>query len=76
MDVKKAQVFINEKEIKQKILALTPEVARKLGIKHRSTLKRMKDRNMREGKLNLVTKEVRKFAKGSKSFLCVINFLV
>lgn len=55
-----AQVFINEEEIKQKILALTPEEARKLVIKHRSTLKRMKDRVMKEGKINLNTKEVKK----------------
>jgi hypothetical protein len=56
LDVIGAQVFINEEEIQQKILALTPEEARKLGIKHRSTLKRMKDRIMKEGKINLDTK--------------------
>lgn len=42
------------------ILELTPEEARKIGIKHRSTLKRMKDRIMKEGKINLDTKEVKK----------------
>ena len=41
LDVKKAQ--------EQKILALNPEEARKLGIKHRSTLKRMKDRILSRG---------------------------
>jgi hypothetical protein len=51
---------VNEEEIKQKILALTPEEARKLGINHRSTLKRMKDRIIKEDKINLVTKEVKK----------------
>ena len=33
LDVTKSQVFINEEDIKQKILALTSEEARKLGIK-------------------------------------------
>jgi hypothetical protein len=42
------------------ILALSPEEAQKLGIKHRSTLKRMKDRIMKERKINLDTKEVKK----------------
>jgi 1-aminocyclopropane-1-carboxylate deaminase/D-cysteine desulfhydrase-like pyridoxal-dependent ACC family enzyme len=59
LDVIGAQVFIDEEEIKQMILALTPEEARKLGIKHRSTLKRMKDR-IKNGKINLDTKEVKK----------------
>lgn len=54
-----AQIFINEEEIKQRILSLTPEEARKLGIKHRSTSKRMKDR-IKDGKINLDTKEVKK----------------
>jgi len=60
LDVTGAQVFINQEEIKQKILALTPEEARKIGIKHRSTLKRMKDRILSCGKVNLDTKEMRK----------------
>lgn len=60
LDVTKSQVFINEEEIKQKILALIPEEARKLGIKHRSTSKRMKDRIIKEGKISLDTKEVKK----------------
>jgi transposase len=45
----------------QKILELTPEIARNAGIKHRSTLKRMKDRIVKNGKINLNTKAVRKF---------------
>ncbi|WP_231591692.1 DNA polymerase [Methanosarcina sp. WH1] len=60
LDVTGAQVFINEVEIKKKILALTPEEARKLGVMHRSTLKRMKDRIMKGDKINLDTKEVKK----------------
>lgn len=38
LDFKKAQELIDENGIKEKILALTPEEARKLGIKHRSAL--------------------------------------
>lgn len=53
LDVTGAQVFINEEEVKRIILALTPEEARKLGIKHRSTLKRMKDRILNYGEVNL-----------------------
>ena len=59
LDIVGAQVFVNEEEIKQKILALTPEEAREFGIKHRSTLKRMKDRVKRDSKMNLDTKEVK-----------------
>ncbi len=54
MDVTKSQGFINEEAINEKILALTPEEARKIGIKHGSTLKRIKDR-IKKGKLNLKT---------------------
>ena len=60
LDVVKPQTFVNMEEIKQKILVLTPEEARKIGIKHRSTLKRMKYRILKEGKINLDTKEVKK----------------
>lgn len=60
LDVIGAQVFINEEKVKQNILALTPEEARQFGIKHRSTLRRMKDRIMKDGKINLDTKEVKK----------------
>lgn len=60
LDVTGAQVFINQEEIKQKVLALTPEEARKKGIKHRSTLKRMKDRIIKDGKINVKTSEVKK----------------
>ena len=62
LDVTGAQVFINMEEIKQKILALTPEEKREFGIKHRSTLKRMKDRVKRDSKINLDTKEVKKLS--------------
>jgi len=36
--------YFDEKKLRDKILVMKPEEARKLGIKHRSTLKRIKDR--------------------------------
>lgn len=47
-------------EVKEEILPLTPEEARKKGVKHRSTLKRMKDRINKKGTINLKTKAVKK----------------
>ncbi len=55
LDVKKAQQFIDEDKIKEKILALTPEEARELGIKHRSALAYLK-KKAKEGELNFNTK--------------------
>jgi hypothetical protein len=45
--------------LREYILYLTPAKARDIGIKHRSTLKQMKDR-VREGDFDLKTKELRK----------------
>ncbi len=52
MDVARPQTFVNIEEIKQKILTLTPEKVRKIEIKHRITLKRMKDTVKKEGRIN------------------------
>lgn len=62
LDVTGAQVFINQEEIKQKILALTPEEARKIGIKHRSELSYLK-KNAKEGKLNFNTANMKIITK-------------
>lgn len=62
MNVTKPQVFINEEEIKKKILNLSPKEARELGIKYRSTLKKIKDRILKDGKINFGTKEVKKLS--------------
>ncbi|WP_424353506.1 hypothetical protein [Methanosarcina mazei] len=62
LEVTKPQGFINEEEIKHKILALTPEEARKIGIKHRSELKYLKGK-ARGGKLNFNTSIMRKILK-------------
>lgn len=60
LKVREAQIFINEEEIKRKILALTPKEARELGIKHRSTLKKMKDRIIVGDNINFKTKIIKK----------------
>jgi hypothetical protein len=60
LGVTKPQTFVNMEEIMNIILALTPKEAEKRGIKERSTLKRMKDRIKRDGRINLNTKEVKK----------------
>jgi len=59
LGVKKAQEFVNEEEIKRMIISLTPTEAREIGIKHRSTLKKIKDR-VKEGKFKVNTKKMRK----------------
>jgi hypothetical protein len=61
LDVTQPQTFINEEEIKNFILALTPEEARKIGI-NRSELSYLK-KNAREGKLNFNTPSPRKIIK-------------
>ena len=61
LKVKEAQVFINEEELKNKILALTPKEAREIGIKYRSTLKKIKDKIKSGEKINFNTKGVKKY---------------
>jgi len=48
--------------LRESLLNLTPAKAREIGIKHRSTLKKIKDR-VREGEFKLDTKEMRKVLK-------------
>ena len=60
LKVKEAQVFINQKEVKKKILALTPKEAREIGIMYRSTLKKIKDKIISGEKINLNAKVVEK----------------
>lgn len=54
------EIYKNMKEIYQKILNITPEKARKRGVKHRSTLKRIKDKIRKGEKLNLRIGSVKK----------------
>ena len=61
LKVKEAQVFINEEELKNKILALTPKEAREIGIKHRSALAYLK-KKAKEENLNFKGRNVRKLA--------------
>lgn len=51
LDMTGVQVFINEEEIKQKVLSLTPEEARKIGIESKKGLSYIK-KKAREEKLN------------------------
>ena len=60
LDVRRSQVFIDEEEIKRKILALTPKEAREIGIKYRSTLINIKDRIEAGIEINFNTTEMRK----------------
>ena len=53
LKVREAQVFVNEEELKKKILALTPKEAREIGIKYRSTLKKIKDKIKSGENINL-----------------------
>jgi hypothetical protein len=62
LEVTKPRIFINMEKIKQKILTLIPEEARKIGIKHRSELRYLKEK-AREGKLNFNTPVMRKVQK-------------
>lgn len=62
LDVTKSQVFINEEEIKQIILALTPEEARKVGIAYRATLKRIQYKIRQTEDINLNTRFIRELA--------------
>ncbi len=62
LDVIGAQVFVNEGEMINFILALIPKEARKIGIEHRSELKYLKEK-ARERKLNFNTTNMRKILK-------------
>ena len=55
--MKKVQKFVNEKLVYDFILSLTPEKARKIGIKHRSALAYLK-KKAKEEKLNFKTKNM------------------
>ena len=59
LDVQRSQVFIDEEKLKNKILALTPKEAQEIGIKYRSTLKKLKNNIELDNKFNLNTKAVR-----------------
>lgn len=53
------EMYHDIEKIREFVLGLTPAEARKIGIKYRSTLKKLKDR-VREGEFNMDTKEMRK----------------
>ncbi|NPE30690.1 hypothetical protein HNV12_22590 [Methanococcoides sp. SA1] len=55
----RVETYHDIEKLREFILNLTPAEARKIGIKYRSTLKKLKDR-VREGEYKLDTKEMRK----------------
>ena len=71
LKVKEAQVFINEEEIKRKILALTPKEAREIGIKYMSTLKKIKAKIESGEKFNFNTKLAKKLVGGFCLTICL-----
>ncbi|MCQ6963556.1 DNA polymerase [Methanolobus chelungpuianus] len=56
------EIYPNIEEVREFVDNLTPDEARKIGIKHRSSLKQLKDR-VREGDFNMNTKEMKKVLK-------------
>ncbi|AKB40395.1 hypothetical protein [Methanosarcina mazei] len=62
-EVTRSQVFINDEEVQQKILNLSPKEVREFGIRYRSTLKKIKDMILKDGKINIKTNEVKKLIK-------------
>ena len=63
LKVPKPEQYFNEDELKKKILAMTPNEAREKGIKHRSTLKRLKDRINKEKKIKFNNKTFNRLAE-------------
>jgi hypothetical protein len=62
LEIYPAQVFVNKQEIMEKIMELTPEMARKVGIAYRGTLNRIQDKIKRTGDINLNAKFMRELA--------------
>jgi hypothetical protein len=62
LEIYSAQLFLNKQEIMDKILELTPEMERKVGIAYRGTLKRIQDTIRLTGDINLNAKFMRKLA--------------
>jgi hypothetical protein len=59
LESNRVEMYYDIEKIREFILNLTPAKAREIGIENRSTLKQLKDR-VREGELNLNTKEMKK----------------
>jgi len=60
LNIEKPLEYIDEKRLKKKISNMTPKQARELGIKHRSTLLRIKDRIIKGKKIKWGTKYIKK----------------
>ncbi|TQD25085.1 hypothetical protein [Methanolobus vulcani] len=59
LEINHAETCHDIEKIRTFVLELTPAEARKIGIKHRSTLKKLKDR-VRAWNFNMNTKKMRK----------------
>ncbi len=62
LDIWQAQVFVNKQDIMDKILELTPDTARKVGVAYRGTLKRIQDTIRLTGEINLNARFMRNLA--------------
>ena len=62
LESNRVETYYDTAKLREYILNLTPAEAREIGIKHRSTLKKIKDR-VREREFKLDTKEMRKVLK-------------
>jgi len=62
LEIYPAQIFVNKQEIMDKIMELTPEMGRKVGIAYRGTLNRIQDRIRTTGDINLNARFMRKLA--------------
>ena len=59
LESNRIETYQNIEKIREFVLNLTPAGAREIGIKYRSTLKKLTDR-VKEGDFNMNTKEMRK----------------
>ena len=59
LESNRIETYYDLEKLREFILNLTPADARESGIKHRSTLKKIKD-GVKEGEFKLDTKEIRK----------------
>ncbi|WP_407356406.1 hypothetical protein [Methanolobus sp. WCC5] len=62
LEIYPAQIFLNKKEIMDKIMELTPEMGRTVGIAYRGTLNRIQERIRQTGDINLNAKFMRGLA--------------
>jgi len=72
LDGNRVETYYDIAKLREYILNLTPAEARKIGIKHRSTLKKIKDR-VKEGDFKMDTKEMKKVLRKMTIFCSLIG---